>query len=79
MPKETSAYSSKVVDWEKEIKSMMKDFKFNKNEINYVLEKAKQEFKDDSTKEQKYNIAWRKFMSLSRMTIKERKELCAGY
>ena len=69
----TNAYTPKVEKWETEIKGLMKDFKFDKNEINHVLESSKAEFKENTTESQKYNIAWKKFYTMSCMTKRERR------
>ena len=56
----------------------MKNFKFKENEIDYVLESAKSEFKESTTEHQKYNIAWRKFYQMSCMSMKERRIFVAS-
>ena len=72
MSSTTSAYTTTVKDWKEEVKALMKNFGFDKNEINYVLESAKSEFKETTTELQKFNIAWRKFYTMSCMTHRER-------
>lgn len=59
--------------WKTEIKKLMKEFKFTKNEINYVIKETKSEAKEGMSDTQMYNIAWRKFYAILGMSWKERR------